>query len=116
VLFPFTRTLRTLTYVHLSELMKSIQLLVLMSTLATAALAADSKVGFVPADTVATVLNRQAGKLVELRLKSGDKIAGKVEAVGDKTVHLGQLVGQEFYDAVVVIDDISAVVIRTAGK
>ncbi len=95
--------------------MKSIQLLVLMSTLATAALA-DNKIGFAPADTVASVLQRQAGKLVELRLKSGDKISGKVEVVGDKAVHLAQLVGQEFYDAVVVIDDISAVVIRTGGK
>ena len=83
--------------------------------LATTALA-EGKVGFAADDTAASVLKRQAGQRVELRLKSGEKIAGKVEAVGSKAVHLSALTGQDFFDAVVLLDDVSAVVIRTGGK
>jgi len=83
-------------------------------TLATTTLA-QSKVGFVPDDTAASVLKRQAGQRVELRLKSGEKLWGKVEAVGEKAVHLSALTGQDFSDAVVLLDDVSAVIIRT-GK
>ena len=95
--------------------MKTLALLALIGSLATATLAAD-KVGFVDTDTPATVLARQVGQTVDLRLKSGEKISGKLKAVGGKTVHITALSGQEFYDAVVVIDDISAVVIRNDGK
>lgn len=77
---------------------------------------ADGPVGFQPADTTASVLKRQTGQRIELRLKSGEKLGGKVEAVGEKAVHLSGVTGQEFFDAVVVLDDISAVLIRTGGK
>ena len=87
-------------------------LLILAANLALA----DAPIGFQPADTTATVLKRQAGQRVELRLKSGEKISGKVEAVGDKTVHLSAVTGQELFDAVVVLDDISAVLVRTGAK
>ena len=95
--------------------MKLLSILALMATLAATALA-DGKVGFTPADTVASVLTRQVGQRVELRMKSGEKLAGNVEAIGEKTVHLSTLTGQEFFDAVVVLDQISAVIIRTGGK
>lgn len=68
------------------------------------------------ADTVATILGRQVGQKVELRLESGASIAGKVESVGDNVVHLSNLVGLELYEAAVVIDDVSAVVTRTPAK
>jgi hypothetical protein len=95
--------------------MKILPILALMATLAASALA-DGKVGFTPSDTVASVLTRQVGQRVELRMKSGEKLAGKVEAIGEKTVHLSSLTGQEFFDAVVVLDQVSAVIIRTGGK
>ena len=91
-----------------------LRLLTILSFASTAF--ADGKVGFAADDTAASVLKRQAGQRVELRLKSGEKIAGKVEAVGDKTVHLSALTGQDFFDAVVLLEDVSAVVIRTGGK
>ncbi len=95
--------------------MKILHLLAFVTILSTTAFA-QSKVGFEPGDTAATVLKRQAGQRIELRMKSGEKIGGKVEAVGQLTVHLSGLTGQEFFDAVVVLDDISAVLIRTGGK
>ncbi len=78
--------------------------------------AADSRLDFQPADTTATVLSRQVGQLVELQLKSGQKIGGKVEKVGEKLVHLSTLSQQEFFEAVVVLDTVSAVVVRAKAK
>ncbi|MGB8166889.1 MAG: hypothetical protein WCF18_05320 [Chthoniobacteraceae bacterium] len=74
---------------------------------------AEGKVDFQVSDTVKTVLERQAGQKVELRLSSGEKIAGKVEKVGEKTVHLSSITGQEFFDAVVVLEEVTAVLVRT---
>lgn len=95
--------------------MKTLTILALMGTLATASLAADT-IGFTDNDTPATVLQRQSGRQVELRLVSGETIKGKVKAVGTKSVHITALTGSEFYDAVVLLEDISAVVLRNDGK
>lgn len=95
--------------------MKALAILTLMSTLATATIAAD-KVGFTNDDTPATVLARQTGQKVELRLKSGEALGGTVKAVGTKSVHLAAITGREFYDAVVLVEDISAVIVRNDGK
>jgi hypothetical protein len=67
-------------------------------------------------DSIKAILERQVGQIVEVRLKSGDKLAGKVAIVGDKVLHLSSLVGQEFYDAAVDVKDISAVVVRVRQK
>lgn len=64
--------------------------------------------------TQAALLQTQVGKLVELRLKSGEKISGKVAFVGDNVVHLTTLTGMEMFEASVSLGDISAVVVRTA--
>ena len=49
-------------------------------------------------------------------MKSGEKIGGKVEKVGDKLVHLSQLSGTEFFDAAVDTSDVAAVIVRTKTK
>ena len=95
--------------------MKTFPILIALMTFAGTAFA-DGKVGFESGDTTATVLKRQVGQRIELRLKGGDKLAGKVEAVGEKAVHLSALAGQEFFDAVVMLEDVTAVVVRTTGK
>ena len=77
---------------------------------APAALAVESD------DSIKAVLERQVGQSVEVRLKSGDKLAGKVAIVGDKVLHLSMLVGQEFYDAVIDVKDVSAIVVRVRRK
>jgi hypothetical protein len=77
---------------------------------------AESRFDLQAGDTVQKILTQQTGQLVDLRLKSGEKIGGKIEKIGDKLVHLSQLTGAEFFEAVVVIDDISAVVVRAKGK
>ncbi len=95
--------------------MKILRHLALMVTLSVTALA-NPNIAFEPTDTIASVLKRQIGERVELRLKSGEKLDGKVTAVGEKAAQISALTGQEFFDAVVVLDDISAVVIRRGEK
>lgn len=72
--------------------------------------------GYQRGDSINTVLERQNGQLVELRLKSGEKIEGKVDKVGTTTVYITSITGQELYEAIVLIDEVSAVVVRTAAK
>ena len=64
------------------------------------------------AGDVRSLLEKSKGTRVSLRLAGGEELAGKVASVGDDTVHLSELAGREFFDAVVVIDDIAAVVYR----
>ena len=77
---------------------------------------AQSNLDLQPNDTVRSVLARQVGKPVELRVKSGEKISGKLQKVTDKFAHLAQLANAEFYDAAVDLDSIEAVVIRTRSN
>jgi hypothetical protein len=69
-----------------------------------------------PNATVLSVLQGNVGKTVELRMTCGEKIGGKVEQVNDNLVLLSRLTGAEFFDGFVNVKDISAVVIRSAGK
>jgi hypothetical protein len=61
-------------------------------------------------------LQPNTGKNVELRMQCGEKIGGKVEQVNDNVVLLSRLTGAEYFDGVVNVKDISAVVTRGAGK
>ena len=74
---------------------------------------AQGKIDLQDSDTVMSILQKNTGQMVELRMKSGEKLGGKVEKVGIKLVHLSQLTGAEFFDAAVNADDIAAVVVRT---
>jgi hypothetical protein len=77
---------------------------------------AQAKVDLQANDTVHSVLERQVGQAVELRLKSGEKIAGKVQQVTDKLVHLSQLPDADFYDGVIDLESVAAVVLRVRSK
>jgi hypothetical protein len=54
-----------------------------MIALANPTAFAQSKMELQPNDTVRSILEQQIGKLVELRMKSGDKVSGKLEEVTD---------------------------------
>jgi hypothetical protein len=77
---------------------------------------AQGKINLQSSDTLHDILERNVGQVIELRLKSGEKIGGKVAKLGDRVVHLSQLTGAEFYDAVVAIDDVTAVVVRVKAQ
>ena len=83
--------------------------------IACSSLPAQEKPAIQPSATVLSVLQDNAGKAVELHLRSGEKVGGRVGQVTDDIVYLSHLTGAEFYDAFVDVKDISAVVIRAAG-
>jgi hypothetical protein len=77
---------------------------------------AQEKAALQPNATVVSLLAGSAGKSVELHLRSGEKMGGKIAQVTDNVVHLSNLTGAEYFDAFVDVKDISAVVVRVAGR
>lgn len=75
-----------------------------------------SKVLIAQGDSIMTVLEKQNGQSVKLRLKSGTEISGKVAYVGKGLVQIAEISGMEFFDAVIDIADISAVLIRVRKR
>ena len=63
-------------------------------------------------DTIETVLTAYIGKRVSITIKSGGELGGKIISVGENLTHLGEITGKEFYDAVIVNQNIEAVTIR----
>lgn len=57
-------------------------------------------------------LKSLVGKDVYIHLRSGDTLQGYVKAVGDNQVHLEKLAGKDFYDALIRLEDISAVEVK----
>src|SRR5258708_5263268 len=97
--------------------MKSLLLsLIAVLALVCSNLSAQTKIDLQPSDTIVTILQKNVGQMVELRMSSGEKVGGKVEKVGDKLVHLSQLTGMEYFDAAVDTSHISAVIIRAKSK
>jgi hypothetical protein len=77
----------------------------------------ESKMQIEDTETIATFLKRLEGKPVRLRLAGGgDEIAGKLVKVGANLAYLSELSGREFFDAVIRIDQIAAVVLQVRSR
>ena len=63
-------------------------------------------------DTVEKVLAAQKGKRVTVKLGPGDELTGVVKLVTPQVVHLGEIAGREFFDAVVDTKRVVAVLVR----
>jgi len=94
----------------------SLLLGITVAAVACSSLLAQEKPAIQPNATVLSILQGNAGKTVELHLRSGEKIGGRVGQVTDNVVYLAHLTGAEFYDAFVDLKDVSAVVIRAGGR
>ena len=66
-----------------------------------------------PADTIPSVIAKQKGKRVTLRLRSGQELTGTLRESTDRLVVLAELSGREFFDAAIPIEAIEAVIVRT---
>ena len=75
---------------------------------------AEEKTQINTAFSVKQTLSSFTGQRVLLKTAAGD-IEGTVVSVGDHIVHIAKLSGKDYYDAVVVIDQIIAVVFRARG-
>jgi hypothetical protein len=92
--------------------MKNAMLVLLIgAALAVPAAAAELKIG--ANDTVQNVLAAQKGARVTVRVRSGQEITGVVKEVGSRVVQLGAVSGKDFFDAVVPLEAVDAIFIRT---
>ena len=91
-------------------------LLLLGIIVACSSLLAQEKTSIQANATVLSILQANAGKAVELHLRSGEKVGGRVCQVTDNIVYLSHLTGAEFFDAFIDVKDVSAVVIRAAVR
>jgi len=82
------------------------------ATLATSpTLAAELKLA--PNDSFETLLVAQKSRRVTVRLRSGQELTGTVREVSARHVQLGALSGRDFFDAVIALEAIEAVIVRT---
>lgn len=77
---------------------------------------AQGKIDLQLSDSIHDILDRNVGQTLELHLRSGEKIGGKVERLGDKLVFVSHVAGAEFYDAAVDLGEIAAVVVRARNQ
>ena len=63
--------------------------------------------------TVESLVTAQKGKRITVRTRSGQELTGVVREVTPRFVHIGALAGREFFDAVVSLDSVEAVIVRT---
>ena len=94
----------------------SILFAVFIAALTRSSLPAQEKAALQPTATVAGILQGSTGKSVELLLRSGEKMGGKVAQVTDNIVHLSNLTGAEYFDAFIDVKDVTAAIIRTGGR
>jgi hypothetical protein len=78
--------------------------------------AAEPKYEMKAAAVIKDVLQENVSKRVTVRLETGENLEGFVSSVGDSLVHLSKITGRDFFDAVVRIDRINAVVFRVREK
>ena len=86
---------------------------VLLCTLLAAGPAAAQEVKVGASDSFESLISAQKGKRVTLRTRSGGELTGVVRAVTPRYVHLGALAGRDFFDAVVSLETLEAVIVRT---
>jgi hypothetical protein len=83
-----------------------------MAAVPAISVAQDAKAEAKAPATIKEALHANIGKRVLLRLQASEDIDGTVIAVTAGTVHIARLTGKDFYDAVVSLDKISAVIFK----
>jgi hypothetical protein len=79
--------------------------------------AQDAKPGLATTGGIRDALGKLGdGRDVELVLANGKSYRGKLGSVGTDTVLLTNLVGKEFYDVLIDLDEVAAVELRVRGN
>jgi F0F1-type ATP synthase delta subunit len=66
-----------------------------------------------PGDTLQKQIEAQKGKKITIRLQSGEELTGTVRATTNELIHLGELSGKEFFDALIDVNKVTALIVRT---
>ena len=89
----------------------------LLAAIACTALFASAALGqevkITAGDTTQSIIGAQKNKRVTVRLRGGQELTGIVRDANAKLVVLGAVSGREFFDAVVPLEAVEAVLIRT---
>jgi hypothetical protein len=64
-------------------------------------------------DTIQKQADAQKGKKITVRLMSGEELTGTVKGTTAELIHLTELSGKEFFDAVIEVNKVTAILIRT---
>jgi len=91
-------------------------IIILMLVMLAAPVMAADGVALKPGDTIQTVLEGQKGKRVTVRLQGGEELTGKVVFISKELVRLEEITRREFYDAVVEVSKVEAVILRVRDK
>ena len=83
-----------------------------VSTESSAQTAAVQGVGYNVAASLKDNLKSLTDKDIYVSLRSGKVYQGRLKSVGEHLLHLERIAGKEFYDALIRIDDISAIEAR----
>jgi hypothetical protein len=65
-----------------------------------------------PGDSIQKILEDRKGRQVTLRLSDGEEMTGTVRSITKELVLIGALAGRDFYDGIVEVEKISAVIVR----
>lgn len=76
------------------------------------AVTAAQALALAPADGTQSVVAAQKGKRITVRLRSGQELSGLVREVNERLLLLGEVSGREFFDAVVPLDAVEAILVR----
>jgi small nuclear ribonucleoprotein (snRNP)-like protein len=83
-----------------------------VSTESSAQTAAAQGVGYNVAASLKDNLKSLTDKDIYVSLRSGKVYQGRLKSVGEHLIHLEKIAGRDFYDALIRIDDISAIEAR----
>ncbi len=83
---------------------------------ASAAAAAGQGLTISPSDTTQSFIAAHKGERVMLRMRSGQELSGLVRDSSERLVVLGEVSGREFFDAVIPVDAVEAVLVRVRDR
>ena len=63
-------------------------------------------------DTMNDLLQRNVGQIVEIKLNSGETMSGRLVRTTTNLLHLSKITGRNYFDAVIRIDHVSALIIQ----
>ena len=92
---------------------KSMKLILSLMLLATAPISYAEPLVVKQGDTLQKQIQAQTGKRITVRLQSGEELTGIVKVATNELLQLSDLAGKEFFDAVIDVSKVSAMIVRT---
>jgi small nuclear ribonucleoprotein (snRNP)-like protein len=97
---------------NLRRIFMSVLVVMVFSLVGTHLSAEEKKYELNTAFSIREILKEHLGKTVSIKSDSGREFEGVVVTVGDHLVHISRLSEKNYYDAVIRIDKIHAVIFR----